>query len=333
MGKKIGLGNFVYEVAEGWGNLPRNWEYVEVVGVAVDSRDDVYVYTRGKHPVIVFDRDGGFMRSWGQDFLTGRPHAIYIDADDFVWLVDDRDHLIYKCTRDGIVVSTIGKKGQCSLRWSGLPFNLPTHVAVSHKTGKVFVADGYGNARIHRYSREGLLEHSWGSPGVEPGHFAWPHNIVLDADDNLYVADRENHRIQVFDPDGDLISIWHDIYRPCALAIDGQGHVFVGELGADVGLQSFSPGLTDCPCLGNRLSIYNRKGELLSRVGEDVGGEGPGQFLALHGAAIDSRDDLYVGEVSWSMRGQHLKPPRYLRSLQKLVRQPKMIAEGVSPGF
>src|ERR1700691_4529681 len=98
MGKKIGLGNFVYEVAEEWGNLPRNWEYVEVVGVAVDSRDDVYVYTRGKHPVIVFDRDGGFMRSWGQDFLTGRPHAIYIDADDFVWLVDDRDHLIYKCT-------------------------------------------------------------------------------------------------------------------------------------------------------------------------------------------------------------------------------------------
>lgn len=318
--KRIGIGQFTYEVAEKWGDLPRGWEYVECVGVAVNSRDEVFVFTRGQHPVIVFDRDGHFLRTWGTDLLKGRPHAITIDADDFVWCVDDVDHVIYKCTGEGELVMAIGERGQCAPRWSGQPFNLPTHVAVSDKTGKVFVADGYGNSRIHRYSREGKLEHSWGSPGVEPGQFAWPHNVVLDREDNLYVADRENHRVQVFDQDGGLRSIWHDIFRPCALAIDPQGHVFVGELGAEASLQKFSAGLMDCPGLGHRISIYDLSGNLLVRVGELEEGEGPGQFMALHGVAVDSRGDLYAGEVSWTMRGQYLKPPRYLRSLQKLVR-------------
>ena len=305
---------------EGWGELPRGWEYVEVVGVAVDSRDDVYVFTRGKHPVIIFDRDGVFLRSWGEDIFGGRPHAIHIDVDDYVWCVDDRDHIVYKCTREGRIVMALGTRGECAPRWSGKPFNLPTHVAVSKHTGRIFVSDGYGNARIHRYASDGTLEHSWGRPGVGPGEFAWPHNVVLDDADNLYVADRENHRMQVFDEEGNVLAIWHDIYRPCALAIDEDATVFIGELGADVGLQAFSPGLTDCPCIGNRVSIYDPGGALICRAGEDVGGEGPGQFLALHGLDVDSRGDLYVGEVSWTMRGMHLKPPRHLRSLQKLAR-------------
>lgn len=303
-----------YQPADGWAKLPQGWSFLEVSGVAVDSRDNVYVLTRGEHPVIVFDREGNFLRAWGEGYFTNRPHGIHVGPDGYIYCVDDGNHTVRKFTADGRLEMTIGEESKPAPKWSGQPFNRPTHVAVSARTGELYITDGYGNARVHKFSPDGKHILSWGSPGIDPGQFMRPHNIVLDADDNVYVADRENHRIQVFDSQGRLQAIWQNIHRPAGICMDSAGYFYIGELNAFAGLE-------DCPGLGHRVSIYNLKGELVSRYGDPEEGEGPGQFIAPHAIAVDSRGDLYVGEVSHTIKGSRMNPPRELRSLQKLVRQ------------
>ncbi|HEY1265651.1 MAG TPA: peptidyl-alpha-hydroxyglycine alpha-amidating lyase family protein, partial [Candidatus Binatia bacterium] len=198
----------------------------------------------------------------------------------------------------------------------GEPFNRCTHVALSPKN-EIYVSDGYGNSRVHKYSPDGKLLFSWGEPGTDPGQFNIVHNIVADRDGHLYVADRENHRIQVFDGNGKFVDQWHNMHRPCALYMDSgrEPLCYLGELGPSMAVNK------ECPNLGPRLSILSKEGKILARLGDIRPGEAPGQFIAPHGLALDSRGDLYVGEVSWTIAGQHLKPPREMRSLQKLIKR------------
>lgn len=315
MGAMMGSGDFLYEVAEGWGKLPDGWSYREVAAVGVDRKDLVYLFSRGAHPVIVFDSEGNFLRSWGEGIFK-RPHGVTMGPDDTIYLTDDGDHTVRKCTLDGKVLLTLGVPGKPAPFQSGEPFNRCTHVAFSPK-GEIYVSDGYGNSRVHKYMPDGKLMFSWGEPGSDPGQFNIVHNICTDKDGYVYVADRENHRIQVFDPDGKFETQWHNIHRPCALYID-TGPIplcYLGELG---------PGLPvnkDIPNLGPRLSILDMEGKVLVRLGDIRSGEGPGQFIAPHGLALDSKGNLYVGEVSWTIMGQRLDPPRELRSLQKLIKR------------
>ena len=315
MGTVIGTGKFIYEVAEGWGKLPEGWTYHEVAAVGVDRQDRVYVFTRGEHPVIVFDRAGNFLRSWGEG-LFKRAHGVTMGPDDTIYLTDDGDHTVRKCSLDGKVLLTFGISGKPAPYQSGEPFNRCTHVALSPKN-EIYVSDGYGNSRVHKYSPDGKLLFSWGEPGSDPGQFNIVHNICADQDGYLYVADRENHRVQVFDANGKFQAQWHNMHRPCALYMNAGPNplCYLGELGPGM------PVNKDIPNLGPRLSILDHKGKLLARLGDIRAGEAPGQFIAPHGLALDSRGDIYVGEVSWTIAGQHLKPPREMRSLQKLVKQ------------
>jgi DNA-binding beta-propeller fold protein YncE len=304
-----------YRVLEGWGRLPDGWRYLEAAGVAVDARDNVYVFTRGEHPVIVFDREGRFLRSWGEG-LVGRAHAITIGPEGEIWLTDDGNHTIRKFTPEGRLLLTIGEADRPAPLQSGRPFNRPTHLAISPTTGDLFISDGYGNSRVHKYDPAGRYLLSWGEPGTDPGCFNLPHNIATDAEGRVYVADRENHRVQVFDGEGRYLGQVGNLHRPCGLFIDPRegGQLFVGELGSDLAVNQ------SVPNIGARVSILSLKGDLLARIGGPFKGEKPGEFVAPHGVATDSRGDLYVAEVSWTARGRHENPPREIRCLQKFVR-------------
>ncbi len=302
-----------FEAIAGWEQLPDGITLHGTPGVAVDAADRVYLMTRNtEYPVIVLDADGRFLRTFGAGAFSARPHAITIAPDRHLYCTDDGRHTITKWTPEGELLLTIGTPDEPSPRFSGEPFNRPTDVAIA-PDGSLFISDGYGNARVHHYSAEGEWLHSWGEPGIAPGQFMVPHNIAIDAEERLYVADREAHRVQVFDGEGTLLDVWHDIHRPCDLTLGPDGLVYIGELNG-VGLMEGAHGV------GHRISIYNRSGELQARFGDPEEGDEIGQFIAPHGVAVDSHGDGYVGEVSFTIRGSTLGPPRELKSLNKLRR-------------
>src|SRR2546421_1176902 len=149
----VGTGRFTYQVAAGWGRLPDGWSLNDVAAVAVDRQDRVYVFNRGEHPMIVFDREGRFLRSWGEG-LFKRAHGVLIDREDIMYLTDDGDHTMRKCTTDGKVLFTIGIPDKPAAYMSGEPFHRCTHTALS-PNGELYISGGYGNARVHKYSPDG----------------------------------------------------------------------------------------------------------------------------------------------------------------------------------
>jgi DNA-binding beta-propeller fold protein YncE len=321
-GTRYGSGQYTYEFQHGWGRLPDGWSYKEAAAVGTDSQDNVYVFSRGEHPVIVFDREGNFLRSWGEGVFK-RPHGVHMGPDDCIYLTDDGDHSVRKCTLDGKVLLTLGVPGRPAPHMSGLPFHRCTHTALSPR-GDIYVSDGYGNARVHKYSPDGKLLLSWGEPGTDPGQFNVSHNVCCDADGWVYVADRENHRVQVFDGNGKYETQWNNLHRPCGMYVaPGRCPVcYIAETGPGMDVNKNTPNL------GARVSIVTHEGKLLARVGERTPGFGMGQFAAPHGICVDSRGDIYVAEVSftaWPRFSSDPPPAGGPRSLQKLKR---VVADG-----
>jgi DNA-binding beta-propeller fold protein YncE len=312
----LGSGAHRYKVIENWAKLPDGWEFMDVAAVGTDSKDRVYVFNRGAHPMIVFDREGNFLRSWGEGSYW-RPHGLHIDADDILYLTDDGGHVVRKCTTDGKILLELGTPGTPAPYMSGEPFHRCTHTALSPQ-GDIYVSDGYGNARVHKYSPDGRLLLSWGAPGTDPGQFNVVHNIVTDAEGWVYVADRENHRVQVFDGNGKYEAQWNNLHRPCGLCLcrGAQPEFLIGELGPPLKINRMVHNL------GPRLSIVDKHGALVARLGGEQGsGLEPGKFIAPHGVAVDTRGDIYVGEVSytdWPTTHPDVPVPKRLRSLQKL---------------
>jgi hypothetical protein len=157
----LGKGTYRYQVVENWGELPPGYTYGDTAAVCVDSKDNVYVFTRGAHPVIVYDRNGKFLRSRGEDIGFANAHGAAAGPDDMLYLTDDFGHAVRKCTTDGRVVLTIGTPKKPAPAFSGDPFNRCTHTALSPQ-GDIYVSDGYANARVHKYSPDGKLLFSWG---------------------------------------------------------------------------------------------------------------------------------------------------------------------------
>lgn len=311
-------GPYRYRVETAWGRLPDGWRYGEVAAVGVDSKDNVYVFSRGDHPMIVFDRDGNFLRSWGEGVFR-QPHGLHVGPDDSLYCTDEGDHTVRRFTPDGRLELEIGVPGVASSFLGGDPFHRCTHTALSPALD-IFVADGYGNARVHKYSPDGKLILSWGEPGTGPGEFNIVHNICCDRDGWVYVADRENHRIQVFDVNGRYAGQWSNLHRPCGLCMHGASNplFYVGELGPGVQFSN-----RDWPGIGPRLSIMDRTGKLLARLGDRRSSTvRDSAFTSPHGVAVDSHGAIYVGEVSRTTlrgRGVTLDPGRDPICLQKLV--------------
>lgn len=335
-GVLVGGGAFTYRVEDRWAQRPAGYFWQEVSAVAIDSKDNVFVFNRGDHPVMVFDREGQFLRSWGKGVFA-RAHGITIGPDDAVYCTDDLDHTVRKFTPDGELIWMLGTSGQPSdtgatsidyrtITHAGPPFYFPTNTALSPE-GDIYVADGYGNARIHKFSTDGKLLLSWGAPGTGPGQFQVPHGIAVDRDGTVCVADRENSRIQCFAPNGEFLIELTNVARPCQVAFDAAGNLFVAELGYRSGMwPGTSPPKADAT--GGRVSVFSPDYELLARWGGGLNPTDPGDFFAPHDIRIDSRGDVYVSEVVWSAganRG-HVSPDCH--TLQKFV-----LLQNEKPGF
>jgi hypothetical protein len=318
----LGTDGFRYEVQDGWAKLPPGMEFnADVAAVGVDKHDNVYAFNRGQHPMCVFDREGNLLRTWGEGVYP-RAHGVFMAPDDTIWLTDDADHTVRQCTLDGKILLTIGIPGKPSPYMSGEPFHRCTHTAMSPDGKHLYISDGYGNARIHKFTVDGKWVSAWGEPGTDPGKFNIPHNICCDPDGWVYVADRENHRVQVFDGNGKYETQWNNMHRASGLCMEAgtkTPRFYVGEIGPDMAVN------IDMPGCGPRVSIYTQKGELLARLGHEHAGLATGQFISPHGLAVDSRGDIYVGEVSYTNWGRRVRAkgepiPPGLRSLQKLVK-------------
>ncbi|HMF19378.1 MAG TPA: peptidyl-alpha-hydroxyglycine alpha-amidating lyase family protein [Gemmataceae bacterium] len=324
----VGQGPYRYQALERWQKLPAGWSFGEVAGVATDSSDRVYVFNRGEHPIIIFDREGNFLSSWGEGRFN-RAHGITVGPDDAVYCTDDLDHTVRKFTTEGKLLLTLGTSGKPSdtgidgidyrtIKRAGPPFHRPTNLALT-KNGDMYVTDGYGNARVHKFSPDGKLLFSWGEPGSGPGQFNLPHGIVVDKDNRVYVADRENSRVQIFDGHGKFLAEWTDVARPMQVVLDTAGNVLVGEVGFRAGM--FPWAVAPADPVGARVSVFTPNGKLLSRWGGGLNPCAVGDFFAPHDLWLDSRGDLYVGEVTMSAGGNRGLVSPDCHCLQKFVKQ------------
>ena len=185
----VGTGDFKYRIVEDWAKLPDGWSFKEVGAVGVDAKDNVYVFNRGEHPVIVFDREGNFLRSWGEGQYP-RAHGVHMGPDDSIYLTDDGGHFVRKCSPNGKVLLELGVPGKPAPYMSGEPFHRCTHTALSPK-GEIYVSDGYGNAKVHKYSPDGKLLSRFGDmhAGTAPTAFLGPHGLSVDSRGDLYVGE------------------------------------------------------------------------------------------------------------------------------------------------
>jgi DNA-binding beta-propeller fold protein YncE len=269
------------------------WNLIQVPGVAVDSRGNVVVLHRGAHPILHFDTEGKFIRSWGDGmFSEGKVaavaqgerapgasgysavygpagcdscgvHSIRIDAAGNLWVVDAPGHVIYKMNPQGKVILQLGQRSVPGL--SPTNFNLPTDVAFA-SNGDVYVSDGYGNPRVVKYSRDGKYLLQWGKRGSGPGEFQLPHNLVVDARDRVYVSDRDNRRVEVFDAKGNFLTEWRDTGGVSALAITADQHIWTGGV------------------------LRSLDGKPVTRLSGDV--------ASAHGLAVGKSGEVYVAQLS-----------------------------------
>ena len=307
-----GAGSHTYKLIEGWVKLPKEIPFTDVSSIAIDKEDRVYALTRCLRPVMVFDREGNFLTSWGEGHFT-RAHGISIGPDGAVYCTDDKNHTVSKFTPEGKLLMTLGTKDKPSdtgyrdvpdvferigsITHGGGPFNRPSGVSAT-TAGNIYVTDGYGNARVHCFNAQGKLLNSWGEPGPGPGQFRLPHAVRIDRENRLWVADRENSRIQIFDASGDFLRQLTDFIRSTDICIDPDNVVYVSELCA-------------------RVSILTIDGRLLARWSNENRPVGNPLFIAPHSVAVDSHGDLYVGELGLAAK----KIDRGLNSLLKFARQ------------
>jgi len=323
-----GVTTLRYEPVVGWERLPAGYTHPDVAAVAVNSKGRVYLFCRAEHPVLIYERDGRFVGSWGEGMFSMRTHGITIAPDDSVWCSDDAGHSVRKFTPDAKLRLTLGdnagKPSDSGYDGSNLttitrgapPFNRPTNLTVA-PNADLYISDGYGNARVHRFSPSGQLLASWGEPGTGPGQFMLPHGIAVDATGTVFVCDRESDRIQVFTAEGRFIREITDVQRPTQIVL-ARGRMYVSELGWRAGQRSFRHGPIERD-LPSRVSVLDANGAVVARLG---GPDpcAPGSFCAPHGLAVDANGDLYVAEVVWTIAGKAGLVPPDCHTVQKLQR-------------
>ncbi len=319
-----------YVVDSTWPRKPEHLTWGQMPGIAVDSHDQVYISTRSTPAVQIYRTDGTFVRAWDIKDATGA-HFIRVDPEGHVWTTDIKSHLVCKHSPEGKVLLTLGEAGKPGT--DERHFARPTDVAVL-PTGDIFVSDGYDNRRVIHFDKTGKFIDQWGEAGTQPGQFALPHSIVADSQGRLYVADRENARIQVFDSKGKLLAVWMNVITPWGLCMTKKDELWVCGSSAvkkDAGVSASQKGPVQSPTsewavlppadqIVMRLSL---QGQVLLRVplvktpGEGGGpppGAGashgrPGELDWVHGIAADAQGNLYLGDIQGQRAQKFVRKP------------------------
>lgn len=264
--------------------VPGHIVFGGVSGVGVNSQGQIYVLHRAEHPIVCFEPTGEYVRAWGDD-LIGSGHGLRIDRDDNVWVTDTDHHLVYKFDPRGELLMTLGQPDQPGLGEN--QFDKPTDVNFG-PSGEIYVTDGYGNSRIVKFNAKGEFVTTWGEAGSGPSQFKSPHAVVIDNDGRVIIADRDNDRIQIFTPAGELLDTWTG-YTPFGLALDSDGVLFVADGRA------------------NKILRLDEDGKVVQSWG-GTKGTAPGEFMTPHMLEADRQGNLYAAEVGG-------------KRVQKLVRQ------------
>src|SRR5262245_9600748 len=194
-----------HQVVKNWAQLPKGWNFGECSGVAVDRKDNVWVFNRGPHPVIEFDKNGKMLQAWGENTFISS-HGIRVDPNGDIWAIDVKGHVVMRFDPAGRLQMILGRQtvlGRPSTAGnddSKDAFNEPTNIAFA-RNGDIFISDGYVNSRVIKFNRDGQYLKHWGKKGKGDGEFNLVHDVVLDSNGRLYVADRTNERVQIFDAD------------------------------------------------------------------------------------------------------------------------------------
>ena len=299
---------FVYRYLPYWAKLPKGLEGKEITSVSCDSRDFVYVLSRNfDYPVMVFDSEGNFLNAIGKGLFYERPHGIFINRKDELYCTDDKAHVVMKMTRDGKLLKMFGtpyEPSESGCNWNAYeeyrqingipsevpvdgtlslklrldsiirtagPFNGPTRM-IEAPDGDLFCTDGYGNAAVHHFTNDGTLLHTFGYPGSEPGQFRLPHGLIMDKRGRLWIADRENDRIQIFDVRGELELCIKGLLHPTEFCTDGE-YIYVSESGGG-------------------FTIMNQEADVKAQFGYE---KSP---FYLHGIGMDSKGNIYGATLS-----------------------------------
>ena len=220
-----------YTLDAGWGRLAEGDAWGEVTGVEIDSGGTIIALRRSNPPFVELDRSGKVLKTWGGGMFVW-PHGFRIDRDGYLWVTDGRaangrGQQVFKMTRDGKVVMTLGTAGVSGS--DAATFNGPCDVAIG-ANGDIFVADGHVNARVVKFTRDGKFIKAWGQAGKAPGEFSVPHAIAIDSQGRVFVADRGNRRLQIFDQDGKFLDEWAQFGRPSGILITADDTLYVPDI-------------------------------------------------------------------------------------------------------
>ena len=290
-----------YEVANNWPALPKDFRLGNPTGIGIDTNQNIVIFHRadrewpliGSMPnktiqsktILIIDKDNGkLLNSWGNNLFI-MPHGLTVDNENNVWVTDVGLHQVFKFSYAGKLLMKLGEakvSGNDSLH-----FNKPTDIAIT-KDGSLYVSDGYGNSRVIKFSATGKYLFEWGKKGSKEGEFDIPHALSLDSSGNVYVADRENNRIQIFDPNGKFIKQFSDksFGTICSVGFDKtQSKLFAVDDFTSLKVKH----------RGSDIFVFDTTGKVKMRFGRS--GSYQGDISWYHDLTVDKDENIYVGDI------------------------------------
>jgi DNA-binding beta-propeller fold protein YncE len=282
-----------YVVDTTWPKKPERFKWGQMPGIAVDKQEQIYIFTRSQPTIQVYKADGTLLRAWYMEDSSGS-HFIRVGPDGNIWTANIAEHVVRKYNTKGKLLLTLGEPGIAGTDKGH--FDKPTDMVIL-PSGDIFVSDGYGNRRVVHFDANGKYVNQWGQDGDGPGQFALPHSIVADSQNRLYVADRENARVQVFDTRGKLLAVWADLITPWGLCMTKKDEIWISGSSA---MKDEKGKWLVLPPTDQIVMKLNLDGKVLLRIPLEkttVPPGKPGELNWVHGIAVDSHGNLYLGDI------------------------------------